>query len=73
MEINEIWYECYATGDKCRLTIFNYLQSVISRTEWLKVVRCNTDNTTAHATLHIQPNLAKCDFTGYVHKYVIHN
>jgi hypothetical protein len=51
------------------LVVFNYMYSLISTTEWLKVASSNVDNSTAHASLQIsnlpnttQPNLAESDF-----------
>jgi hypothetical protein len=45
----------YASGDKWRLIIFNYLHSPVSTREWLKYVRRNSDTATAHYLSY--PNL----------------
>jgi hypothetical protein len=39
MDVNEIWYGCYATGDYPQIVLYNFLQSVIPTWRTNKLVR----------------------------------
>jgi hypothetical protein len=54
MEVNEIWYGCYAIGHYSILIIPNVFHSVIPLLRMLKVARWDVDDTIIHDPLRMR-------------------